>query len=264
VARFLRDSIDSARRLDVPVGIADAQNYLGYVELMTQAYQDAAKTFLENLALQKELDYRRGEIVSLIGLGEAVRGLGDTMGSRSYFGEALSLALRVNEIPRALDALNALGELLLQERDQEGALEVFEFVEQHHATPYETRNRARQFISELETRLSLQVIGSAIERAKTRQIEQVAQAVLDRQLTPEPATGAEPHVIYPFAADRLSQRELEILRLIASGLSNREVAEQLFLAIGTVKWHLNEIYGKLHVVSRTQAIARAREMNLLT
>jgi LuxR family maltose regulon positive regulatory protein len=63
--------------------------------------------------------------------------------------------------------------------------------------------------------------------------------------------------------DPLSQRELEILQLIAQGLSNREIGERLFLALDTIKGHNRKIFGKLQVQSRTEAIARARELGLL-
>ena len=61
----------------------------------------------------------------------------------------------------------------------------------------------------------------------------------------------------------LSQRELEVLQLIAQGLSNREIGERLFLALDTVKGHNRKIFDKLQVQSRTEAIARARELGLL-
>jgi LuxR family maltose regulon positive regulatory protein len=61
----------------------------------------------------------------------------------------------------------------------------------------------------------------------------------------------------------LSQRELEVLQLIAQGLSNREIGERLFLALDTIKGHNRRIYDKLQVQSRTEAIARARELGLL-
>ncbi len=61
----------------------------------------------------------------------------------------------------------------------------------------------------------------------------------------------------------LSDRELEVLRLIAAGLSNREIAQELVVAISTVKTHVNNIYRKLDVSRRTQAVARAKELNLL-
>ncbi|MCL4487133.1 MAG: LuxR C-terminal-related transcriptional regulator [Chloroflexi bacterium] len=61
----------------------------------------------------------------------------------------------------------------------------------------------------------------------------------------------------------LSQRELEILRLIAQGLSNREICERLFLALDTVKGHNRRIFDKLQVQRRTEAVARAHELGLL-
>jgi LuxR family maltose regulon positive regulatory protein len=61
----------------------------------------------------------------------------------------------------------------------------------------------------------------------------------------------------------LSQRELEVLQLIAQGLSNREIGERLFLALSSVKGHNLNIFGKLQVQRRTEAVARARELGLL-
>ena len=54
-----------------------------------------------------------------------------------------------------------------------------------------------------------------------------------------------------------------MLRLLAAGLSNREIGAELFLAVGTVKKHTSNIYGKLNVHQRTQAVARARELGLV-
>jgi LuxR family transcriptional regulator, maltose regulon positive regulatory protein len=63
--------------------------------------------------------------------------------------------------------------------------------------------------------------------------------------------------------DPLSPREIEILKLITQGLSNREIGERLFLALDTVKGHNRRIFEKLQVQRRTEAIARARELGLI-
>ena len=64
-------------------------------------------------------------------------------------------------------------------------------------------------------------------------------------------------------ADQLTQRELDILRLITDGLSNQDVARRLFITLSTVKWYLRQIYSKLGVSSRTQAIAAGRASGVL-
>jgi LuxR family maltose regulon positive regulatory protein len=61
----------------------------------------------------------------------------------------------------------------------------------------------------------------------------------------------------------LTERELEVLRLIAGGLSNREIAQELVVAVSTVKTHINHIYGKLDAKSRIQAVAKAQALDLL-
>jgi LuxR family maltose regulon positive regulatory protein len=63
--------------------------------------------------------------------------------------------------------------------------------------------------------------------------------------------------------ETLSAHELKVLRLIAAGLSNREAADELYVSVNTVKWHLRNIYGKLNVRGRMEASARAQELGLL-
>ena len=79
-----------------------------------------------------------------------------------------------------------------------------------------------------------------------------------------PPPSAAPPLKSTLLVEPLSQRELEVLRLIALGLSNREIAGKLVVGAGTVKTHINNIYRKLDVASRTQAVARARELSLLS
>jgi LuxR family transcriptional regulator, maltose regulon positive regulatory protein len=61
----------------------------------------------------------------------------------------------------------------------------------------------------------------------------------------------------------LSDREMEILQLISSGLSNQEIADRLIISMNTVKWHVRQIFNKLNANSRTQILARAKELKLL-
>jgi LuxR family maltose regulon positive regulatory protein len=81
---------------------------------------------------------------------------------------------------------------------------------------------------------------------------------------PEQAAPLETQAPESGQIEPLSERELEVLELFAEGLSNREIASRLFLSLHTIKTHCSNIYGKLGVHSRTQAVARARALGLLS
>jgi LuxR family maltose regulon positive regulatory protein len=77
-------------------------------------------------------------------------------------------------------------------------------------------------------------------------------------------TEDEGSVVRPSSlVEPLSARELEVLQLIAQGLSNNEISAQLFLALSTVKGHNRKIFDKLQVQRRTEAVARARDLGLV-
>jgi len=102
-------------------------------------------------------------------------------------------------------------------------------------------------------------MGDLLRQAAARGIRSDYVGALLRALESDAkAEGAQTTLVEP-----LSARELEVLRVLATGLSNREIAESLFIAVGTVKQHLKSIYGKLQVHSRTEAAHRARELGLL-
>ncbi|WP_277880464.1 MULTISPECIES: response regulator transcription factor [unclassified Calothrix] len=61
----------------------------------------------------------------------------------------------------------------------------------------------------------------------------------------------------------LTERELEVLNYLATGMPNQAISERLFVSLAAVKWHARNIYGKLEVNNRTQAVAKARELGLL-
>ena len=82
-------------------------------------------------------------------------------------------------------------------------------------------------------------------------------------IEPEPPQPTESRPSPDEFIEPLSDRELDILQLIAEGLTNQEIATRLYLSLNTVKAHTRNIYGKLNVNSRTQAIARSQAFGLL-
>ncbi|UOX91330.1 response regulator transcription factor [Amycolatopsis sp. FBCC-B4732] len=108
---------------------------------------------------------------------------------------------------------------------------------------------------------SARLIEAVLAAARGESVLQpsVAAKVVARfaQLADAPEPGPQPLVV------PLSDRELEVLRLLAGGRSNREIATTLFLAEGTVKNHVTNLLGKLGARDRTQAALRARDLGLL-
>ena len=81
--------------------------------------------------------------------------------------------------------------------------------------------------------------------------------------TPATSDAASVHVGADGLGGLLTPRETEILRLIATGMKNQEIADHLFISLSTVKRHISNAYGKLEVGHRTEAVVRARELDLL-
>jgi LuxR family maltose regulon positive regulatory protein len=97
-----------------------------------------------------------------------------------------------------------------------------------------------------------------VVRSARRTLEQTAGAHVGRAGSLRPGPSAAPGLLEPLTA-----RELEVLRLVALGRSNSQVANELFVTVGTVKSHLHSISGKLGAANRVEAVARARELSLL-
>jgi LuxR family maltose regulon positive regulatory protein len=102
-----------------------------------------------------------------------------------------------------------------------------------------------------------EVIARALTPEYAARLSAVFEAGSNEMPAQPPASTADPLV------EALSERELEVLKLIAQGLSNQEISEKLFLALSTVKGHNLKIFGKLQVQRRTEAVARARELGLV-
>ena len=101
-------------------------------------------------------------------------------------------------------------------------------------------------------------VGGQSSRASQAYVARLQAAFGFELADKAPRTKEAPSLVEP-----LSDREREVLRLVAQGLTNREIADRLVIAVSTVKSHTNHIYGKLGVKNRTQAIARAQTLDLL-
>ncbi|HEX6386103.1 MAG TPA: LuxR C-terminal-related transcriptional regulator [Anaerolineae bacterium] len=139
---------------------------------------------------------------------------------------------------------------------------------EHALVLAEPEGYVRVFVDEGDpTRLLLTDLHSTIRQRLTATVDDASLRLLaytEKLLAPfsQPAPAGKPK--YETILEPLSQRELEILRLIATGRTNKEIAELLMIAVSTVKSHINSLYSKLGTGRRTQAIATARDLGLLS
>lgn len=109
-----------------------------------------------------------------------------------------------------------------------------------------------------------------LQSANPEWIAAILQTLSDTGLAGAPADVSAVEVAASLTAEgevevfeSLSEREVEILQLIARGLSNQQIADRLYISVGTVKWHANHIFNKLGVKNRIQAVAAAQELGLI-
>jgi ATP/maltotriose-dependent transcriptional regulator MalT len=188
--------------------------------------------------------------------------------SRRYFSEALEVS-RAGNTPwyrkGSIDVYGAACHLII-EGQIEQAVELLALLRRWDAMP-STRDKWSRWLETLQAELAPEVFAAAVRRGEANDLETVAAALANRFSAPnEQGKVAAPadRIAAPSLDQPLTSRELEILRLIADGLTNAEIADQLFLTKGTVKWYVHQLLSKLYAATRTQAVARARTLGLLT
>jgi LuxR family maltose regulon positive regulatory protein len=252
---------------------------LGEVDAALEALQESHEAALRSryadpgyfLAWEAHIRLREGDLPAARRWAERV-GLSpdeepEALGIESYlvYGRLLLAEGKLAEAKRWLDRLASLAEenglhrWLISVRIQQ-ALAAERSRERAAAREYLTQ-AVRAAAPEDYVRVFLDEDPQALDLL--RDIRQAAPAFVDRLLNYARDARLEERAASQPLVEPLSERELEVLSLIAAGLSNREIADRLVIAVGTVKRHVNNIYGKLDVHSRTQAVAQARELRLI-
>ncbi len=225
---------------------------------------------LTNFKEAAELGERAGNVHTAVGalnsMGDILRNQGNLAEAEKVYYQALQVGKgrRGQPLPITAGVYASLAELSLAQKD-------FVSARQLAHTGLELGERWLNAESQIASYLALARIEhlegqsgaaqTALEQAKRLAALYQVPPPRDEQIVAcEQAIAAAPG---RGSDNPLSERELEVLRLFAAGLSNREIADKLIISPGTVKAHSSNIYRKLDVRNRAQAIIRANELNLI-
>ena len=173
---------------------------------------------------------------------------------------ALQIAHEIQTVPLILDIFVVVAEAAALYRFENWAILLASYVEQNHQSEYATHVQAAALLKRLNSESITMPELSIGHMAKD-----ALSALLDgfEMVTPPYVIVGERTHSVDGLLDPLTERELEILRLLSEGYTNQEIAERLILVLGTVKAHNHNIFSKLGVKNRVQAITTARELGLI-
>jgi len=260
--------------LNDPEGMAAALIQQGTIARLKQSFPEAEYLYQRSLIIYQEINDQGGLARVLNGLGCTAAAQGDYLVARQHFQQALQIATDIGFVPLVLSLLTDIGNLLLESGQVELGLELLALAAHHPASEHETKAQARQILHNRQATVSPALFAGATRRGRDSNLETIVTTVQAELATPfdrEEHVGRhrqgskEPPPLSRSAVlvEPLTSRELEVLQLMAEGRTNQQIAAELIISVGTAKWYTSEIYGKLNVNNRTQAVARARELGLL-
>jgi predicted ATPase/DNA-binding CsgD family transcriptional regulator len=239
-----------------PVGILSSLINLGSVALYEGDYEQAERMLDESLALSREGGYREGVGWALNQLGVVAYHRGDLQRSELLLKESLAVHKDLGDMGRVASVLEALAETA-------GALKRYELSARLFGAADAIREKIGAPLPPCERAEHDRASASVRARIGDEEFSRVRAE--GRAMTPEEAfsRALEPGAPPATTQDVLSAREVEVLGLVAEGLTDQEVAQRLYLSPRTIGQHLSRIYRKLGVRSRTAATRAATERGLI-
>ncbi|MHB8627734.1 MAG: LuxR C-terminal-related transcriptional regulator [Aggregatilineales bacterium] len=220
-------------------------------------YAEAKRHTQQAFKLFQEVGQLWGIATNFGELGNIAVALEEFEEARYYYQQQLRLFAEAGRQPsETLNTLLLFARLMRAEGNRERAVELLTLTLNHRITA-QTRDKAERLRTQMQAELHPKGFAAARERGEALDFAAVvAELLTDSAIAPSKPVGSQTLI------EALSVRELEVLRLIADGLANAEIAAKLFLTTGTIKAHTRSIYSKLGVNSRTQAVAQAQKLNL--
>lgn len=271
VHRLLEECLALARETGDESRMADALHVAAQGALSQGAVATARSFIEESLAFSKAKGYRAGIIGSLAVLGQVTAAQGDYAQARAFYEESLTLAREMGFkrlIPANLEGLAAVfaaqGEPMRATRLW-GAAEALREAMGMPLPPIEKPGYERS-VAAARIQLGGQTFTAIWAEGRTMIPEEVLAArepVKLPQSVPREPLSMLPAKSSPSYPGGLTAREVEVLRLVAQGLTDAQIAEQLMISPRTVSWHLSTIYSKIQVSSRSAATRYAIEQHVV-
>jgi len=237
-------------------GLAFASYGAGLVELMTGNVAGAQALLAAALDLDRSIGNRRGMIRSLWGLGIVARLQGTATSASALLAQSLTLAHELGDVWSVGMALEAVASLLTDTGRPEEAVRVFGLaaaLREALGTPLiaAIAIQHEHSLYELRRLLGAQALAPLLDEGRSLTVERVLLLIEASPALPQSPDSP----LY----ERLTTRETEVLRLLAHGLTDQQIAQALVISPRTVHTHLAAIYGKLGVKNRSAATRWALE-----
>jgi predicted ATPase/ATP/maltotriose-dependent transcriptional regulator MalT len=267
---IVEESLDLFRTLGDQYNVALALNLLGWVLLFQEDIAAARMLQEESLTLSRELGNQRCIAYALGALGEVASLMGDYVQARERYEESLSNLLRRDAGWMSAIYMARLAAVAVAQNEAIWAVHLLSAAEALRqrmgvlrTTPLE-REAREQTLYTLHELLDEPIFASAWVEGQNMSPEEAIVARRGSTQTIAPLK-KQPTMKGPSSRslhDKLTQREREVLRLVAMGLTNIQVAEHLVMSPRTVDFHLTSVYRKLEVASRSAATRYALEHHL--
>jgi predicted ATPase/DNA-binding CsgD family transcriptional regulator len=263
VRSLLEECLALSRELSFKEGIAASYSLSGQLALNQGDVVTARSLAEESVVLYKEMGHRHGTAESLAVLGKVVAAQGDFATAYTLYEESLTIASVLGEKWVIAACLVGLGEVVARQRQLSWAAQLWgaaETLRDATGIPIQPVELAdyEHVVSATRVHLGERVFAAAWSQGRSMTPEQ-AFAAKGQKPSPTPTATVTPSSTYP---DRLTAREVEVLRLVADGLTDVQIAEKLTLSHRTVHAHISSIYSKLGVTSRSAATRYAIEHHL--
>jgi len=260
--------LDGHQKLGNRGGTAEALNLLGEAAQLRREYTQARRYHEESLQIQREIGSKRMVAAVLRNLGRVACHEGDEGRALSLYAESLNLNASIDYVSGVADCLVGLASLAVTRGRPERAARLLSAAEPHLNAvrgfmPLADRAQFDHAVAMARATLGPPAFEVAWEAGRSLDIRAaIALALADSDAPDRPAPAAAPTPSPPAYPAQLTQREAEVLRLVAQGLTDAQVAERLMVSPRTVHGHLRSIYGKLGVTSRTGAARFAIDHHL--